>query len=168
MQAPDQNRVLEILGEALEHPAAQRAAFLDGECPAGSELRAQVERLLGAAGEAEVAIPTDHGRVLAQSLVPPAQIGRYKIIRELGHGGMGAVYLGMQHSPVRRTAAIKLLLPGMDSRDVLARFESERQALASMSHPNVAVFYDSGATEAGRPYFVMEFVDGLPITRYCD
>jgi non-specific serine/threonine protein kinase/serine/threonine-protein kinase len=98
----------------------------------------------------------------------PRQIGRYHIISVLGEGGMGVVYHAEQRVPVRRTVAVKLIKLGMDTRDVIARFESERQALAMMNHPNVAKVFDAGATDLGRPYFVMEFVNGVPITSYCD
>ena len=98
----------------------------------------------------------------------PEQIGPYRILEVLGEGGMGTVYLAEQREPVRRRVALKLIKLGMDTREVIARFESERQALAVMNHPNVAAVYDAGATEIGRPYFVMEHVAGEPITKYCD
>jgi serine/threonine protein kinase len=104
----------------------------------------------------------------AGTLDHPKQIGRYQIISVLGEGGMGVVYQAEQRVPVRRTVALKLIKLGMDTRDVIARFESERQALAVMSHRNVARVIDAGATDAGRPYFVMEYVPGMPITEYCD
>jgi serine/threonine protein kinase len=98
----------------------------------------------------------------------PRQIGPYKILEKLGEGGMGIVYLAEQTEPVKRRVALKLIKLGMDTRQVLARFEAERQALAIMSHPNVAKVLDAGATENGRPFFVMEYVPGVPITEYCD
>src|SRR5262249_53496245 len=98
----------------------------------------------------------------------PEQIGPYRIISTLGQGGMGVVYEAEQFRPVRRTVALKVIKLGMDTREVIARFDAERQALAVMEHPNIARVYDAGATDAGRPYFVMEFVRGAPITRYCD
>ena len=94
--------------------------------------------------------------------------GRYKLLELLGEGGMGAVWLAQQHQPVRRKVAIKLIRPGMDSKIVLARFEAERQALALMEHPNIAQVFDGGVTEQGRPYFVMEYIKGVPLTEYCD
>ena len=94
--------------------------------------------------------------------------GRYKVRQEIGEGGMGSVYLAEQTQPVRRQVALKLIKAGMDSRTVLARFESERQALALMDHPNIARFLDAGTTDAGRPYFVMDLVKGIPLTDYCD
>jgi len=99
---------------------------------------------------------------------PGAEIGPYKIVRQLGEGGMGAVYLASQQQPIRRDVALKIIKPGMDSRQVISRFESERQTLALMDHANIARVFDAGATSTGLPFFVMELVDGVPITRYCD
>ena len=94
--------------------------------------------------------------------------GRYKLLEEIGEGGMGTVWMAEQTEPVRRKVALKLIKAGMDSKTVLSRFEAERQALALMDHPNIAKVLDGGTTEGGRPYFVMEYVKGVPITRYCD
>ena len=99
---------------------------------------------------------------------PGMQIGRYKLLRVLGEGGMGVVYLAQQEHPVKRRVALKVIKPGMDSARVIARFEAERQALALLDHTNIAQVYDAGMTDAGRPYFVMEYVEGLPITEHCD
>ncbi|MDX1387892.1 MAG: tetratricopeptide repeat protein [Acidobacteriota bacterium] len=98
----------------------------------------------------------------------PEQIGGYRIVERLGEGGMGVVYLAEQHEPIRRRVAIKVIKLGMDSKEVISRFEAERQALALMDHPGIARVIDAGTTETGRPYFVMEYVDGVPITQYCD
>lgn len=95
-------------------------------------------------------------------------IGRYKLLQEIGEGGFGIVYLAEQKEPVNRKVALKILKPGMDTREVIARFEAERQALALMDHPNIARVFDGGATDSGRPYFVMELVKGTPLTNYCD
>lgn len=95
-------------------------------------------------------------------------VGRYRLIQEIGEGGFGIVYMAEQTEPVKRSVALKVLKPGMDTREVVARFEAERQTLALMNHPNIAQVYDGGATESGRPYFVMEMVKGTPLTRYCD
>ena len=95
-------------------------------------------------------------------------IGPYKLLEQIGEGGMGVVYVAEQTEPVRRRVALKIIKPGMDTRQVIARFEAERQALAMMDHPNIARVLDAGTTEAGRPYFVMELVRGMPITEYCD
>jgi serine/threonine protein kinase len=99
---------------------------------------------------------------------PGAVIGSYHLLEPIGKGGMGEVWLAEQKQPVRRRVAIKLIKAGMDTREVVARFESERQALALMEHPNIAKVFDAGATPQGRPYFVMEYVTGIPITQYCD
>src|SRR5262249_35236013 len=99
---------------------------------------------------------------------PGAIIGPYKLIEEIGEGGMGSVWMAQQTQPVKRAVAVKLIKSGMDSKQVLARFEAERQALALMDHPNIARVLDAGATTNGRPYFVMELVKGVPITNYCD
>src|ERR671932_22344 len=99
---------------------------------------------------------------------PGAVIGPYKLLEQIGEGGFGVVFLAEQTKPVRRRVALKVLKPGMDSKQVVARFEAERQALALMDHPNIARVHDAGMTPSGRPYFVMELVRGLPITDYCD
>jgi len=99
---------------------------------------------------------------------PGGRIGRYELLNVLGEGGMGIVYLAEQKEPIRRRVALKVIKPGMDSKRVIARFEAERQALALLDHPNIAQVYDAGTTDGGRPYFVMEYVQGLPITEYCD
>ena len=99
---------------------------------------------------------------------PGTVIGPYKLLEQIGEGGMGVVYMAEQTQPVRRKVALKIIKPGMDTKQVIARFEAERQALAMMDHPNIAKVLDAGATESGRPYFVMELVRGIPITEYCD
>lgn len=100
--------------------------------------------------------------------VGAGQIGPYRLLRVLGEGGMGQVWLAEQKTPIQRTVALKLIKAGMDTKAVVARFESERQALALMDHPNIAQVYEAGSTPEGRPYFVMEYVPGLSITEYCD
>src|SRR5215469_15181676 len=107
------------------------------------------------------------------SNAPPSEdagrrFGPYKTLRLLGRGGMGAVYLAEQQQPFRRWVALKVIKPGMDTSEVIARFESERQALALMNHPNIARVFDAGSGDGGRPYFAMEYVPGIPITEYCD
>jgi len=99
---------------------------------------------------------------------PGSQIGRYKLLSVLGEGGMGVVYLAEQQRPIKRQVAVKLIKPGMDSKRVVARFEAEQQALALMDHPNIAHVFDAGLTMSGRPYFVMEYVQGIPVTEHCD
>ena len=118
--------------------------------------------------EAPPASPTDARPLAPSKEAPGTLIGPYKLLQPIGEGGMGTVYMAEQTVPVRRTVALKLIKPGMDSRQVLARFGAERQALALMDHPNIAKVHDAGATDDGRPYFVMELVKGIPITRFCD
>jgi serine/threonine protein kinase len=158
----------------LESPV-DRSAFLDRHC-GHTELRRQVEEFLDldaqARGflEAPAAMPavTIAGDARLGIEGPGAVIGPYKLLEPIGDGGMGVVYMAEQTQPVRRKVALKIIKPGMDTRQVIARFEAERQALAMMDHPNIAKVHDAGATEQGRPYFVMELVKGMPITRYCD
>src|SRR5262245_45953061 len=102
------------------------------------------------------------------SLSSSVQIGPYRLLERVGAGGMGEVWLAEQRHPVRRQVALKVIKAGMDTREVIARFEAERQALALMNHPNIAGVYDAGATPEGRPYFAMEYVHGIPITDFCD
>ena len=117
-------------------------------------------------GQQEEAIPTaGYG---GSALGPGAQIGPYKLLSIVGEGGYGIVYLAEQQRPVKRRVALKVIKPGMDSKQVIARFEAERQALALLDHPNVAHVFNAGTTETGRPYFVMEYVKGIPITEHCD
>ena len=99
---------------------------------------------------------------------PGMSIGPYKLLQQIGEGGMGVVFMAEQQEPVRRKVALKIIKPGMDSGQVIARFEAERQALAMMDHPNIARVLDAGTTDSGRPYFVMELVKGVPITQFCD
>src|SRR5215468_903811 len=159
---------------------AERAAYLDRECGGDAELRARVEALLwandaapqpaapGATVDSAPGQPEtgDYGDPTAR--VGALLAGKYKLVQEIGAGGMGSVFLAQQTEPVKRAVAVKVIKAGMDSRAVLARFEAERQALALMDHPNIAKVLDGGTTSAGRPFFVMELVKGTPITRYCD
>jgi serine/threonine protein kinase len=149
----------------------ERAAFLDKACAADAELRLRVERMLEAqAGgfmqEPAPGLPAVNDEPIKEG--PGEVIGPYKLMEQIGEGGFGLVFVAAQHHPVRRKVALKIIKPGMDTRDVIARFEAERQALALMDHPNIAKVFDAGATESGRPYFVMELVHGVPITEYCD
>src|SRR5438552_3967161 len=119
----------------------------------------------------DATVDASAGNPLAKELPsesPGTRIGPYKLLEQIGEGGMGVVYMAEQQKPVRRTVALKIIKPGMDSGQVLARFEAERQALALMDHPNIARVSDAGATPEGRPYFVMELVKGVTITHYCD
>ncbi|HVP73669.1 MAG TPA: serine/threonine-protein kinase [Phycisphaerales bacterium] len=164
-----------LLAEAIKRPAAERAAFLDRVCAGDASLRRDLDNLLTAHARAgdflqHAAIPT--GMVATAGTVPyeevGSHIGPYKILQMIGEGGFGSVYLAEQEEPVRRRVALKIIKWGMDTRQVIARFEAERQALAIMDHPNIARVFDAGATAHGRPYFVMELVKGEPITVYCD
>jgi len=174
MQHQTAPNVEEIFLAALEieEPAA-RSSYLDKVC-GDAELRRHVERLLAldarASGFLASPAPTPTITVGSSRLSegPGTVIGPYKLMEQIGEGGMGVVYVAEQHQPVRRKVALKIIKPGMDTKQVIARFEAERQALAMMDHPNIAKVHDGGATESGRPYFVMELVRGLPITEYCD
>ena len=153
----------------------ERNVYLDSACGDDSRLRLRVEKLLNAQSKAERFLERPFDSHLALELVASplteclgTHIGPYTLQEEIGEGGMGVVYLAEQREPVPRKVALKIIKPGMDSRAVVARFEVERQALALLDHPNVARVLDAGATASGRPYFVMEFVDGVPITEFCD
>ncbi|HJT76436.1 MAG TPA: protein kinase [Gemmataceae bacterium] len=164
-----------IFLEALERQGREELPrFLDGKCGGDRALRARVEELLRAhqdAGSfleapARSPVATADGSGLTEG--PGTVLGPYKLLEQIGEGGFGIVFMAEQTQPVRRRVALKVLKPGMDSRQVIARFEAERQALALMGHANIARILDAGATASGRPYFVMELVHGVPITRYCD
>ncbi len=163
----------QLFHQALELPAEQRARFLEAACAGKPALRQRVEALLEAhanPGSFLQSPPPQVAATLDQPILerPGMQIGPYKLLEQIGEGGMGLVFVAEQHQPVRRKVALKLIKPGMDSREIIARFEAERQALALMDHPNIARVLDAGATPSGRPYFVMELVKGVPITEYCD
>src|SRR6058998_2343439 len=150
----------------------ERAAYLAQACGADTDLRSRVEALLrDAAGAQDFFGAEDHlPGMVATPLTegPGTVIGRYKLLEKIGEGGMGVVYMAEQREPVIRKVALKIIKLGMDTRQVVARFEAERQALAMMDHPNIAKVLDAGTTENGRPYFVMELVRGIRITDYCD
>jgi serine/threonine protein kinase/tetratricopeptide (TPR) repeat protein len=162
---------------ALEKPVSERAALLDETIGGDDALRARVEALLRAHDdpdgflERSVAQFTaiDHSSHAAPIVeLPGTLIGPYKLLEKIGEGGMGVVYMADQQSPVRRRVAVKIIKAGMDTAQVIARFEAERQALAIMDHTSIARVFDAGATNSGHPYFVMELVRGIPITDYCD
>ena len=118
--------------------------------------------------DARIELPTPAAVIGQMTEKPGDRIGRYKLLEKIGEGGMGVVYMAQQEEPVRRRVALKIIKLGMDTKQVVARFEAERQALALMDHPNIAKVLDGGATDTGRPYFVMELVQGVPITEFCD
>src|SRR5262245_58355090 len=153
----------------------ERHAYLEEACGGDADMRRSVDGLLQAFDQAGSFLhapagaayePTIAERPVTES--PGTVIGPYKLLEQIGEGGMGVVYMAEQAAPVRRKVALKIIKPGMDTREVIARFEAERQALALMDHPNIARVFDAGASEAGRPYFVMELVRRIPITDYCD
>jgi eukaryotic-like serine/threonine-protein kinase len=154
----------------------ERRRYLDAACHGEPELRREVEELLIAAGAADPAFHAGREACRIPEAVLPAvlsektgdRIGRYKLLEKIGEGGMGVVYMAEQVEPVRRKVALKIIKLGLDTRQVVARFEAERQALAMMDHPHIAKVLDGGATETGRPYFVMELVQGVPITRFSE
>ena len=163
-----------LLCAAIEiNNAAEREVFLDGACGADDELRGQVARLVAdhfrAGGFLNFQVPA-----LSETMALPtleqagSRIGNYKLLEQIGEGGMGSVFMAEQSIPVHRQVALKIIKACMDTRQVIARFEAERQALAMMDHPNIAKVFDAGSTNSGRPYFVMELVKGIPITKYCD
>jgi tetratricopeptide (TPR) repeat protein len=181
-------KIEELYQAAMAQPAENRADILQRACPGDPELRAEVESLLEAAGSASSFLedsplsgatgadttsgPTAGGpgptHAMVADEIAGAVIGRYHLLQKIGEGGMGEVWLAEQKEPVRRRVALKLVKAGMNSREVIARFESERQALALMDHPAIARVFDAGSTPEGAPYFVMEYVAGVPITNYCD
>jgi serine/threonine protein kinase len=178
----------DIFLAAVEKPTpTERAAFLDEACAGDAALRQRVEELLKAHDQPGSFLeqppatgPGDTGDIPPGRWVDPkdlapaplegsgTRIGPYKLLQQIGEGGMGAVYVAEQEHPVKRRVALKIIKPGMDSAQVIARFEAERQALALMDHTHIAKVLDAGTTDAGRPYFVMELVKGVPITKYCD
>jgi len=172
----DQLNPGDVFNRALELPEGpEREAYLAGIGRSNPALRAKVERLI------ETAPPSTFMRTVISDDQPLAKsggfgnaegpgstIGRYKLLLEIGEGGMGSVFLASQEHPVKRQVAVKIIKQGMDTRQVVARFEAERQALALMDHPNIAKVLDAGATDSGRPFFVMELVKGVPVDRFCD
>ena len=173
----------DIFLAALDAEPVERAAFLDVACGGDPGMRRQVEALLRVHDEPDslldspridLGLSSDAASVRGLTTHQPVAerpgqtIGRYKLLQEIGEGGFGAVYMAEQQEPVRRQVALKIIKLGMDTNQVIARFEAERQALALMDHPNIAKVLDAGATDSGRPYFVMELVRGIAITDYCD
>ena len=164
----------EIFQKASSMPAVDRESYLAAACGDDTALRTRIERLL-----------SSHDVTMFMKELPPAteletelmlgspesgggMIGPYKLREQIGEGGFGTVWVADQEKPVRRRVAVKIIKLGMDTKEVIARFEQERQALAMMDHPNIAKVFDAGATQYGRPYFVMELVRGVKLTDYCD
>src|SRR5712664_1775308 len=171
--APDED--IAVFTEALRLPAEERDRYLSEACKGDAEFRLRVEALLQAhaqagdfLGRSAAGRPTREAQAFPAGEKPGDRIGRYKLLQQIGEGGCGVVYMAEQEEPIRRRVALKILKLGMDTKSVMARFEAERQALGLMDHPNIAKVFDAGATESGRPYFVMELVRGLKITDYCD
>jgi len=167
--------ITQIVAEALERPNAQeRAAYLDSVCGDDTRARDEAESLLqleNTVGDFLNTTASELDITLGSLSVmegPGTVIDRYQLLERIGEGGMAVVYLAQQAEPIRRNLAFKIIKLGMDTRQVITRFEAERQALAVMDHPNIAKVLDAGSTDTGRPYFVMELVNGVPITRYCD
>src|SRR5581483_6064599 len=172
-------QVEELFNAVFERPLAERDAFLTNVCGDDSALRQEVERLLtnyeraGDFIEAPAPVTTsllnDEAATQELDTMIGRQIGAYKLVREIGHGGMGTVYLAVRaDDQYQKRVALKLVRRGMDTQDILRRFRHERQILASLNHPNIAQLLDGGTTEDGLPYFAMEYVEGKPITNYCD
>lgn len=192
MTPPSSEQVAELLTAALDHAPQDRASFLTRACQGNEALLAEVRALLAAhqdapmaflaspmvaeveGGDVEVTLKLNPamrpggGGFAAMSEAPGHRIGPYKLREQIGEGGFGVVWVAEQEQPVRRRVALKIVKLGMDTQDVIARFEQERQALALMDHPNIAKVLDAGATDSGRPFFVMELVRGVKITDYCD
>ena len=170
------DRELAVFGVARRLPVGERAAYLDEACAGDAALRQRIEELLHAGDEAgdflETPAAAGSGGTIRAPVTPANKpgdtIGRYKLLQQIGEGGCGVVYMAEQEEPVHRRVALKVIKLGMDTKQVIARFEAERQALAMMDHPNIAKVLDAGATDTGRPYFVMELVRGIKITDYCD
>jgi eukaryotic-like serine/threonine-protein kinase len=172
------DRELAVFSAARLVPPGQRAAYLDKACVGDTYLRQRVEELLQASEDAGAFLQTPAanqpkpGGTIRLEFAPSEKagdkIGHYKLLQQIGEGGCGVVYMAEQEEPVQRRVALKVIKLGMDTKNVIARFAAERQALALMDHPNIAKVLDAGATDTGRPYFVMELVRGIKITDYCD
>jgi len=176
MSVPAEHSAEALFYKALEQPVEQRERFLVEACGTDASLRAAVEELLRADHEAGAFLsgtsPAPGGFEAELARLKPEEagerIGNYKLLQQIGEGGFGTVWMAEQERPVRRRVALKIIKLGMDTKEVIACFEQERQALAMMDHPNIAKVLDAGATPFGRPFFAMELVKGVKITEYCD
>ncbi|HST09591.1 MAG TPA: protein kinase, partial [Terriglobales bacterium] len=161
-------RVKEIVASALERQPADRGAFLDEVCSQDTELRAEVESLLAAYRDSDELSKNPWPVESTEQEAGPKIIGPYCLLKQLGIGGMGQVWLAQQTEPVRRQVALKLIKAGMYDASTVQRFKAERQSLAIMEHPAIAKVFDAGTTATGQPFLVMEYVDGQPLTDDCD
>ncbi|GEM_PF-2074285 len=170
MTEPSLQRVKEVFFRVADAPAHDRQRVLDQSCGDDESLRSKVARMIAAEQSGFMASPlTPPVEVISfPEPAAPKQIGSYIVIEPLGEGGFGSVYRARQTEPIEREVAVKVIKPGMDTRQVIARFQSERQALAMLDHPNIASVFDAGTTDEGRPYFAMELIRGRPITEHCD
>ncbi|MEM7229624.1 MAG: tetratricopeptide repeat protein [Planctomycetota bacterium] len=179
MNSDRRREVRRVFMDVADLPVDKQAAALDAACAGDATLRNEVDTLLKAEARAggfmaeptnDASKPWDDGATATDSPLERVgeRIGRYKLLEQIGEGGFGSVWAAEQREPVKRRVALKIIKLGMDTKQVIARFEAERQALAMMDHPNIAKVLDAGATETGRPYFVMELVKGVPILEYCD
>jgi len=171
----ESERQIEIFTRALELPLEGRQEYLEQACEGNEELRRKVEELMavhqrskGFMEDLPLGLDAQKMRATQIGEQPGDRIDRYKLLQQIGEGGCGIVFMAEQGEPIKRRVALKIIKPGMDTRNVIARFEAERQALALMDHPNIAKVLDAGATRSGRPYFVMELIRGVKITEYCD
>ena len=168
----DEERIFAIARKLTDSDV--RADYLDQICADDQRLRERVEALLAVHEQEQSFLKPAKSEPEATVDAPPltersgTTIGRYKLMEQIGEGGMGVVFVAEQERPIRRKVPLKVIKPARDSKEIVARFEAERQALAMMDHPNIAKVFDAGTTDAGRPYFAMELVKGIPITEYCD
>src|SRR5262245_41076680 len=175
MDAERWNRISDLFAQAIDCPAAERQVFLERVCQGDERLKRELESLLACdtPDQSLLEIPADFVTTCSDNResdgdLAGKRIGPYRLISLIGHGGMGAVYLGVRDDDqYQKQVAIKLLKRGMDTDFMLGRFRQERQILANLEHPFIARMMDGGATEDGLPYFVMEYVDGIPIAKYC-
>ncbi len=158
----------DIFNAAISLPAEERASYLDSACVDSPEMRNRIEGLVRSHEVSWFMKERKTGSTPSPKEAAGSIIGRYKLLQEIGEGGFGVVWMAEQEEPIRRRVALKIIKAGMDTREVIARFEAERQALAMMDHENIAKIFDAGETASGRPFFVMELVRGLPITKFCD